>query len=183
MVLSQHFKTFYTAVEGLLNVFKKHNDYLAKARKRVAGNKDSTVPIRSFLGNWSIQAIESTQEVPTEFRALDQSIVTMNVYETVDLINFEPKDKEARRMWLKKMVLCPINIFTYRYGNHLGNLNIVWKIPLDSFQRDQATQVRIVNDLKASDMTLALEEFEMTSSVAMINMLTVRLLSEASLTS
>ena len=39
-------------------------------------------------------------------------------------------------------------MYVYRYGNYLGNVNIIWKIPKDLQQRSTDEEVRIVSDVK-----------------------------------
>lgn len=39
-------------------------------------------------------------------------------------------------------------MFTYRYGNYLGNINCVWKIPSEEKKRDPAAVARNVNLIK-----------------------------------
>jgi hypothetical protein len=85
----------------------------------------------------------------TDYDAIDKALTEAQYYEMIDLINFEPIDKERRRIWIQKLsVSSTINLFIYRYGNYLGNVNIVWKIPPDAKNRDPAKAARNVNLVK-----------------------------------
>lgn len=67
----------------------------------------------------------------------------------IDLINFEFIEKELRRFWIKSLVVVLIiNLFIYRYGNYLGNINFVWKIFLEEKKCDVVVVVRNVNLIK-----------------------------------
>lgn len=67
----------------------------------------------------------------------------------IDLINFEFIEKELRRFWIKSLVVVLIiNLFIYRYGNYLGNINFVWKIFLEEKKCDFVVVVRNVNLIK-----------------------------------
>ena len=56
---------------------------------------------------------------------------------------------EDRRKWLNGIQLsASVSLFVYRYGNYLGNFNIVWKIPSEMKDRMADEEVRIVTDIK-----------------------------------
>lgn len=67
----------------------------------------------------------------------------------IDLINFEFIEKELRRFWIKSLVVVLIiNLFIYRFGNYLGNINFVWKIFFEEKKCDFVVVVRNVNLIK-----------------------------------
>lgn len=82
----------------------------------------------------------------------------MNIepYQAVDLIDFEPQNKDERKNWIQKLALsCPVTFFTYRYGNYLGNLNIIWKIPKLVRDRNTQKEIQTVNNVKEDIMKFA----------------------------
>ena len=63
---------------------------------------------------------------------------------------------EDRRKWLNGIQLSAnVSLFVYRYGNYLGNVNIVWKIPSGMKDRMADEEVRIVTDMKQGIMKFA----------------------------
>lgn len=64
-----------------------------------------------------------------KYKKLDDFLKNVATYTAKDLIDFEPEDKTERRKWYDNLYLSfDISLFTYRYGNYLGNVNLVWKV-------------------------------------------------------
>lgn len=72
-------------------------------------------------------------------------------YTAKDLIDFEPEDKTERRKWYDNLYLSfDISLFTYRYGNYLGNVNLVWKVNEEDTQQSTSMEIGIVNKIRES---------------------------------
>ena len=44
----------------------------------------------------------------------------------------------------------PIAKFVYKFGNNLGNLTVVWKVPPNSQESDKTQDIRIINEVRAN---------------------------------
>ena len=116
-------------------------------KTRVNTNRSSTSPVRNLNESWVLKVIESTEE-DKRYEILVQRLNNVNLYEPIDLCDLEPSNKEERRKWLTDMAVpFPITMFTYRYGNYFGNLNMVWKIPTDMRERKTTKECQLVNDI------------------------------------
>ena len=144
------------AIESLHSGMGKYHSFLTDMKQRTSTNHNKTEPVRSFYDNWSMKAIEATSVLKPEYSALDQALVGMSNYEALDLCDFEPVDKEDRRKWIQGLSLsCTVTHFTYAYGNYLGNMNIVWKIPEKIGDRNPSEDARLVNISRENIMTFA----------------------------
>lgn len=88
-----------------------------------AQNLRKSEPVRSFKDNWSLKKVGKVKD---EYKKLDDFLKNVATYTAKDLIDFEPEDKTERRKWYDNLYLSfDISLFTYRYGNYLGNVNLV----------------------------------------------------------
>lgn len=116
-------------------------------KTRVKQNRASTSPVRNLNESWVLKVIESSEE-DERYNLLVHRLNNINQYEPIDLCDLEPSNKEERRKWLTDMkVPFPITVFTYRYGNYLGNLNMVWKIPVHIRERKTSVECKLVQDI------------------------------------
>lgn len=132
-ILNPKFSKFQAAFDELLRGLQKYLDLLKSALQRTNKNHDKPTPGKNLNENWVLRVCETTQqEVDRSYKPLIERLNVVDMYETIDLCDLEPENKETRRKWLSHMTLpFPVSVFTYRYGNYLGNLNMVWKIPFD----------------------------------------------------
>lgn len=156
-ILNKNFTLFKDALVSLVDGVNKYYKFLTDMKERTAENSKSTEPIRNLDDSWSIQVFEGkTLAVKRGYAALNQAVLELDYYKPLDLCNFEPSDKEDRRKWLHGIQLTSsVSLFVYRYGNYLGNVNILWKIPHDLKKREVDEEVRIVTELKRGIMKFA----------------------------
>ena len=89
-------------------------------------NHNSPAPVRDFKDNWILRVVEPVGKVTLEYGALDLCVKNMTEYQPIELIDFEPNDKEARRKWITHLRLSnSIALFSFQHGNYLGNMNVV----------------------------------------------------------
>lgn len=120
-------------------------------KERTAQNHRKSEPVRNFKDNWSLKKVEKVKGVKDEYKKLDDFLKNITTYTENDLIDFEPEDKTEQRKWLDNLHLSfDISLFTYRYGNYLGNVNIVWKIEEQDNQQSTSLEIGIVNKIRES---------------------------------
>ena len=148
---------FREAIESLHSSMSKYHSFLTGMQKRTTANQNKTEPVRSFHDSWSMKVVDhATSEIKPEYRALDQALRGMSDYEALDLCDFEPTHKDDRRKWIQDLCLsCSITHFTYAYGNYLGNMNVVWKIPGKIEERKPSEDARLVNLTRENIMKFA----------------------------
>ncbi|XP_053379602.1 uncharacterized protein LOC128548528 isoform X2 [Mercenaria mercenaria] len=118
-------------------------------KKRNKAHRDSTEPVKNLTESWILKVNEGCvqEKVDKTYEALIERLNGVGLYEPIDLCDIESLDKEVRRKWLNNMKLpFPVTQFTYRYGNYLGNLNMVWKIPQDIRDRKSSVECQLVKD-------------------------------------
>lgn len=142
-------KKFKDIIEELVSQISKYITFLSGMNERAKDNHNKTEPVRDFKDSWELKTISSHNlgtSTHSDYIAIDKALQEARFYEVIDLINFEPIEKESRRSWIKSLVVAStINLFTYRYGNYLSNITFVWKIPSEEKKRDPAAVARNVN--------------------------------------
>lgn len=76
--------------------------------ERAKDNHKKTEPVRDFKDSWELKTISSHNlgtSTHSDYIAIDKA----PFYEVIDLINFEPIDKDSRRSWIKSLVV-PFNM-------------------------------------------------------------------------
>lgn len=117
-------------------------------KERTAQNLRKSEPVRSFKDNWSLKKVGKVKD---EYKKLDDFLKNVATYTAKDLIDFEPEDKTERRKWYDNLYLSfDISLFTYRYGNYLGNVNLVWKVNEEDTQQSTSMEIGIVNKIRES---------------------------------
>ncbi|XP_056009601.1 uncharacterized protein LOC130051588 [Ostrea edulis] len=123
-------------------------------------NHNSTVPVRDFNDNWMLRVVEPVEKVTVEYEALDSCVKDLVEYQPIDIIDFEPDDKETRRKWITNLSLSnSVALFPFQFGNYLGNMNVLWKIP-GSSERDTVKQVQIINKVKKNIMKFSTRKMQ-----------------------
>lgn len=150
-ILCKDFASFYTAVKDLVTGLQKYLSYMSGMKERTAQNLRKSEPVRSFKDNWSLKKVGKVKDVKDEYKKLDDFLKNVATYTAKDLIDFEPEDKTERRKWYDNLYLSfDISLFTYRYGNYLGNVNLVWKVNEEDTQQSTSMEIGIVNKIRES---------------------------------
>ena len=148
------FKTFRSAVVDFHDALKKYHTFLDMQSERTAAHHASNEPVRGLKDEWSLEILESKGmgiKVTPEYKSLYEAMDSLDIYKTISLESFEPKDKSARRKWingLKNAFPFPCAMFCYSHGNYLGNSNFVWKVPASKDDRDSAHDLQLMTDIR-----------------------------------
>jgi hypothetical protein len=143
-------------VEKIVSEVRKYHTFLTGMKKRAVSNHEKLEPVRGFHDNWMLDTKEAGNSVAVEYRAIDRALNECENYQMIDLVDFEPSEKEDRRKWYKHLcVSCSVCIYSYKYGNYLGNINMIWKIPAKAIDRKSSENVRIINLVRDSVMTFS----------------------------
>lgn len=80
----------------------------------------------------------SDAPVKQYYLPLSDRLSSNGFYEEVSLDDFAPDDRYTRRHWMDKLSF-PYRTMVYRcpYGNHLGVISFIWKVPDDSVDQTQ----------------------------------------------
>lgn len=119
---------------------------MSEMKERTAQNLRKSEPVRNFKDNWSLIKVGKVKD---EYKKIDDFLKNVATYKAKDLIDFEPEDKTERRKWLDNLHLSfDISLFTYKYGNYLGNVNLVWKVNEEDTQQSTSLEIGIVSKRK-----------------------------------
>lgn len=152
--LNDKFAKFRDYVVSLEDVMKKYLKFLVSQRERSAVCHKSTEPVRSLNDNWSFKIVEGVPTTNQKYNELISVLADLPDYVALPLINFEPEDKTERYAWIKNLQLpYSYGIFTYHYGNYLGNLNVIWKQPVQS-ERNSGQDISNINFVKGNVLTV-----------------------------
>ena len=71
------------------------------------------------------------------YRILQEKLEKTPVYKPVELASYTPRDHYEKHQYIKELKL-PFNIHlnSYSYGNYLGALSFVWRLPDDMTELD-----------------------------------------------
>lgn len=146
----------HDAVDLIVSGMKKYKIYMKECNRKTKENYSKTNPVRDINDNWYLKTIDMAAEIKPPYQNINAVIMNIEPYQAVDLIDFEPQNKDERKNWIQKLALsCPVTFFTYRYGNYLGNLNIIWKIPKVVRDRNTQKEIQTVNNVKEDIMKFA----------------------------
>lgn len=84
------------AIEGLISQMTKYHTFLTGMKKRTDTNQNKVEPVRGFNDNWTLRTIEPNALFKAEYNALNQALCEVEEYQMIDLINFEPNNKNDR---------------------------------------------------------------------------------------
>lgn len=121
---------------------------MSETKERTAQNLRKSEPVRNFKDNWSLIKVGKVKD---EYKKIDDFLKNVATYKAKELIDFEPEDKTERRKWLDNLHLSfDISLFTYKYGNYLGNVNLVWKVNEEDTQQSTSLEIGIVSKIRES---------------------------------
>ncbi|XP_062578980.1 uncharacterized protein LOC134240890 [Saccostrea cucullata] len=147
-MMNPQFKKLYKSIEDLISYLKKYDEYLCHGNKKTKANHGRTVPVRDLKDNWILRDIESVENVSEDYKALDSCIKDLPEYQPIDVIRFEPDDKEERRKWTKQFSSSSsVALYSFKYGNYLRNICVLWKMPGPTC-RDTVKQVQVIDKIK-----------------------------------
>ena len=153
--MKKQYAVFREAITDLHDSLQKYVDYLCKRKENASDRIDSQEPVRGFKDNWSLEEIGGDPSVQPsdEYASLFKTLQDRDVYNRnpVYLQELEPKSiKNRQKGYASLKMLFPIAKFVYKFGNNLGNLTVVWKVPPNSQESDKTQDIRIINEVRAN---------------------------------
>ena len=132
--------------ESLNDAMYKYKEYLLQQRKRVLESQQRSEPARSLEGNLEMRTLPATEGPVKEcYTALYEHLQTLEYYQEVSLDDFSPEDRYSWRHWVEKLQMpFPSMIYRFPYGNNLGVVSFIWKIPHEC---DQTQIARLISKL------------------------------------
>lgn len=150
-ILCKDFVLFYIVVKDFVIGLQKYLLYMFGMKERIVQNLRKLEFVRSFKDNWSFKKVGKVKDVKDEYKKFDDFLKNVVIYTVKDLIDFELEDKIERRKWYDNLYLFfDILLFIYRYGNYLGNVNLVWKVNEEDIQQSIFMEIGIVNKIRES---------------------------------
>ena len=147
--MNKQFSNFRSALSQLVDGMQKYLDYLQTSKTRSANRHLSEEPIRGFKDNWLLEKLDSVSvSNSSDYDRLQESLSALDDYTPLPTTEFEPQNVMDRRKWYQNLKLpFPVTKFTYRFGNNLGNLVILWKIP-ENQEYKTTEEIRILNEIR-----------------------------------
>ena len=149
--MNQQFRLFRDCITELHDGIRKYVQYLNKLKPRVSARHESDEPVRGFHDHWSLEQIhgDSSIKIADEYKSVHESMKDLELYTPLSLQDYEPKAKKDRRAWYIKLQLpYPIAKFVYNFGNYLGNLTVIWKLPANKEDHDKTEDLKLINDIR-----------------------------------
>ena len=143
------FSSFKNNLECLISAMERYVKFLDGQKERTAANH-SRIDARAIDDRWNFDTIEATHELKPEYVALNSEAEKAEDYCPIPLLNFQPEDCTERQKWMKHLATkFPMKFLVHRLGNYLGNLALVWKIPVCESERSDEATVRAIIKAKA----------------------------------
>ncbi len=140
------------ATAQLIKWLTKYWRLLTEQQERSRKRHESNRCIRSPDTNFCLNIIEASGSTPdANYFELNAKMEESADYIALNLDEYAPTDRFDRRSWFQKLQLpVPVQMFTYYYGNYLGNVCFLWKIPAAKELRRDDEVVRIVTNINKS---------------------------------
>ena len=117
--------------EGITDAMHNYKKYLDQKCESMKEAHKQTAPRRLVSDVLEVRTLEAADSPVKEcYAAVNEELAEKMEYEPVCLNEFAPVDRYQRRHWMEKLEL-PVRSMLYRfpYGNHLGVVSFIWKIP------------------------------------------------------
>ena len=152
--MNKQFKIIKEAVSELHDGIDKFTKNLKKQQQRTEAWHHSQEPVRSFQDHWGLEEIAADTEMQSkmkdQYKTVYETLNKFGYYKPLCLQEYEPKVKRDRRKWYAELKMpYPIAKFTYSFGNFLGILVVIWKLPTKAEDRDKNLDIKIINDIHA----------------------------------
>lgn len=137
-------------VDAFAKALKRYHSFLADQQARTAAAHRSSEPLRDPSDDWVLKDVDGHPSVTVrpEYRELADFVAAQEPYKPVSLIDLQPTERFERRNWLQNVKLqVPVTLYSVQQGNYLGNLNFIWKLPMNKDERMESSTVRTVNSI------------------------------------
>ena len=132
-------------VEGLNDAMYRYHQYLVKKCEEVKLAQEKSETVRSIEDNLEMRVCPASNDpVSSSYEPLVAHFAEKSNYEEVYIGDFAPEDRYSRRHWFDKLKL-PFRTMMYRYpyGNHLGVVSFLWRIPDGDVDQTQVSRGEI----------------------------------------
>lgn len=126
---SDLFLSLKSEVENLVEAMRKYYQYLVD-KNSVMTLHHHSMESSQTLENASVKVISATISQLSDYVELDEKLQLLKLYEPLFINDFMPLDQYMKRKWVKNIAFSyPVCMYCYAYGNNLGTLTYLWKIP------------------------------------------------------
>ena len=126
----KRFELLRQEVEGLVGAMHKYCEYLRGKDLEIKKHHQSPEPAQGDDNASLITLPVTSGPVLSEYGVLEEKLRLLPMYEPIFVNEYAPEDRYSRRNWFAKLALpYPTCMYRYAYGNNLGTLTYIWKIP------------------------------------------------------
>jgi hypothetical protein len=146
------FTGFKRKIEDLIKALQAYVTYLnSQSRKRAENHSVSfEEPLRSLRDTWMYRTVDTfVGPVKDQYGKLEEYMDTLEPYQFISMLTFEPDDRYERRTWLEHLGLkFPVALYSYQVGGNLRNLNFIWRLPSDTSKHNDDKMIAVVNQIQ-----------------------------------
>ena len=130
--LHKRLEILRSEVEVLVEGLQKYSEYLKNRNESMVEHHQSMTQSQLVDDNASLSTLTVCSGlVHSDYADLEENLRSLAYYKPVFLNDYSPADRFKRRSWLANLALpYPTCLYRYAYGNNLGTLSSIWKIPL-----------------------------------------------------
>ena len=130
-IAKNEYSELKSLLDELVDGMYKYMNYLAKKNDEMKEAHMGSA-IRVVSNNLELHTIQPVcvESVDKSYRCIVEALSGKDEYDPICLNEIAPTDRYRRRHWLEKIQLpYKTMIYRYPYGNHLGVVSFLWKIP------------------------------------------------------
>ena len=129
-------------IETLVEAIHRYKEYLQQRASAVEAVHNRSEPQQCIESNISMHLLPVSSGCINEYKDVDEVLGSKPEYFPVCLNKFAPSDRYTRSHWLDKLGLpYKVMLMQYPYGNNLGTLSFIWKVPQ---QADETQNARVM---------------------------------------
>ena len=130
-------------IEQLVHAMHKYQSFLSSQKEKVQARQQAIKEVHPEDSATLVTLPGNSSATGAEYSELEQSMLTLSLYQPLCVNDFAPAERYQRRQWLAKLQLpFLVMLYQYAYGNHLGTVTYAWRIP-DHNPVDQTAVSRV----------------------------------------
>ena len=139
----RRFELLRKEVEMLVDWLQKYCEYLKGRKEFMIEHHKSTSESQVVDDNTSLATLPICSDlVHSNYADVEENLRSLDFYKRVFINDFAPTDRFKRRAWMANLALpYPTYMYRYAYGNNLGTLSCIWKIPSGPVDKTAVSQV------------------------------------------
>ena len=139
----RRFELLRTEVEMLVEGLQKYCEYLKGRNEFMTEHHQSMTQSQLLDENTTLTNLPICSGLThSDYADLEEKLHFLDIYKPVFLNDFSPADRFKHRKWMANLALpYPACIYRYAYGNNLGTLSYIWKIPYGPLDQTAVSQV------------------------------------------